>query len=71
MEKTIWKIKCRYQFWGNNGVEWTNWFNDCTTGSFNTEEEAKTILENLKESTKNTDKITKLKHEFKIEKEVK
>ena len=55
-------IQCRYEYRKRGGVEWTDWFViDSTHRSL---EETKAELKNLKELTKATDRITKLKHEY-------
>ena len=55
-------IECRYEFRSREGVKWTEWF-VCDTQHI-PENELKDALKALKESSKNTDKVTKLKHEY-------
>ena len=69
MSGTKFKIQSRYEYWGswkdNNKIIWTKWFN-CFGETYNTLEEAESRLKEIKDSIKNIDKITKLKHEFQI-----
>ena len=58
-------IQCRYEYFGSNGKTWTNWFNHSYSES--PEDEIQTLIEKSKE----IDKITKLKHEYRyVEKTV-
>lgn len=57
-------IFVRYQYWGVNGKEWTNWFISPCLNFHKTEEGAKNELSKYKAS--NSDSITKLKHEYDI-----
>ena len=54
----MYTIQCRYEYFSSNGKEWTKWFNH--GHSENPEEEIKI----LKEKSKEVDRITKLKHEY-------
>lgn len=59
-------VYARYQHYGKTGKEWTKWFK-AHNGSYNkTEIEGLEELSRFKESSKNTDKSTKLKHEFEL-----
>ncbi len=55
-------IKQRYQYWGNNGIQWTDWY----VGVVNpmNEKDAKDKIKELVNFSKDIDKRTKLKHEF-------
>ena len=55
-------IECRYQFRSRNGVEWTNWF--VSDAKRIPESEIKDALKLSKDFSSNTDKVTKLKHEY-------
>lgn len=58
-------IYCRYEFLTKNGKQWTNWFKTLVKINDNISKEE--LLKIKKEQTKQLDKITGLKHEFKIE----
>ena len=55
-------IECRYQFRYRDGVKWTNWFVSDTKHI--PEDQLKNAIKLLKEASANTDKVTKLKHEY-------
>lgn len=57
-------IYCRYEHWTSEGKKFTNWFN--THKLFNEEDDAKSVLKEMKEFVKTCDKSTKLKHEYEI-----
>lgn len=61
----IYAIFCRYEYWSKNGKEFTNFFK-CDK-EYKNEEEVKARIKELKEFTKQTDKATKCKHEYKYE----
>lgn len=61
----VYAIFCRYEHWSKNGKEFTNFFK-CDK-EYKNEEEVKARIKELKEFTKQTDKITKCKHEYKYE----
>lgn len=55
-------IQCRYEWRSFNGVVWTDWFvSDSTRYS---EDSIKVALKREKDNSKNTDKVTKLNHEY-------
>lgn len=58
-------IYCRYEFLTKNRKQWTNWFKTLVKINDNISKEE--LLKIKKEQTKQLDKITGLKHEFKIE----
>lgn len=55
-------IECRYQFRAHEGVVWTDWF--VSDSHHIPEDKIKAALKAAKESSANTDKVTKLKHEY-------
>ena len=55
-------IKQRYQYWGNNGIQWTDWYVGIVTPL--DEKDAKDKIKELINFSKEIDKRTKLKHEF-------
>ena len=55
-------IECRYEFRSREGIKWTEWF-VCDIRHI-AEADIKDAMKALKESSKNTDKVTKLKHEY-------
>ena len=61
----VYAIFCRYEHWSKNGKEFTDFFK--FDKLYNTEEEVKTRIKELKEFSKQTDKVTKCKHEYKYE----
>lgn len=61
----VYAIFCRYEYWGNNGKSFSEYYR--TDSIFNTEDEVKNKIKELKEFTKPIDKVTKLKHEYKYE----
>ena len=61
----VYAIFCRYEHWTKNGKEFTNFFK-CDK-EYKNEEEVKARIKELKEFTKQTDKATKCKHEYKYE----
>lgn len=61
----VYAIFCRYEHWSKNGKEFTNFFK-CDK-EYKNEEEVKARIKELKEFTKQTDKATKCKHEYKYE----
>lgn len=63
----MFRVKCRYEYRVARGKQWTEWFN--TSGKFDTIEAAEKDLEVKKKLSDPIDKVTKLKHEFKIEQE--
>lgn len=60
-------ILCRYEYLTKDGKKWTNWFRTLVKINDNVSEEE--IIKIKKDQTKQLDKITGLKHEFKIEKD--
>ena len=65
MEILRYNIFCRYEYWSKEGKVWTDWHR--TNESFDNEDDAKKRIQENKEFVKNTDKYTKLKHEYKYE----
>ena len=61
----VYTIFFRYEHWTKNGQEFTEFFK--FDNEYNTEEEVKNRIKELKEFTKQTDKVTKCKHEYKYE----
>ena len=61
----VYTIFCRYEYWTKNGKEFTQFFK--FDNEYNTEEEVKNRIKELKEFSKQTDKVTKCKHEYKYE----
>lgn len=61
----VYSIFCRYEYIGNNGKQFTDYYRYGET--FNNEEDVKKKIKELIDSTKSIDKITKLKHEYKYE----
>lgn len=59
------QIQCRYEYFSGDGKSWTKWF-DMYGDTYKTLPEAEEGLKRLKEKIKSIDKITKLKHEYKI-----
>ena len=57
-------IYCRYEFISNEGKEFSNWFK--VGKSHLDEKSAKEELNNIKSTSKDIDKHTKLKHEYEI-----
>lgn len=57
-------IYCRYEFMSSNGKIFSNWFR--TGKSHETEESAKNEMNSIKETSKEIDKHTKMKHEYEI-----
>lgn len=57
-------IFCRYEYWTSEGKQFNNWFN--THKLFDKEDEANSVLKEMKEFVKTCDKSTKLKHEYEI-----
>ena len=55
-------VECRYQHRSREGVVWGKWF-VCDNKHF-PEADIKNVLKQYKESSANTDKVTKLKHEY-------
>lgn len=60
-------LLCRYEYLTKDGKKWTNWFKILV--SFDENISDKEIIKIKKEQTKQLDKITGLKHDFKIEKD--
>ena len=56
----------QYEYWGNNGKTFTEWFVAPMTSIHNTEKGAKEELKIVTENSKAVDKATKLKHCFEI-----
>lgn len=57
-------IECRYQYREREGIVWTDWFVYDSTHI--PEADAKEALKSLKKLTETTDRITKLKHEYRL-----
>jgi len=57
-------IYCRYEFFSNEGKQFCNWFK--ASGAFDTEDLAKEGIKKIKETSKEIDKHTKLKHEYEV-----
>lgn len=57
-------VFCRFQYHTSVGVEWTKWF-PCKVSDM-TEAEAIAAMQKLKDGSVDTDKKTKLKHEFEV-----
>ena len=55
-------IQCRYEYRSFNGVCWTEWF--VVDSNHYTENSVKDAIKNYAATTKQTDRITKLKHEY-------
>lgn len=55
-------IQCRYEWRSNNGILWTKWFAYDKTRY--PENSVKSVLAKLKNSIKNIDNVSKLKHEY-------
>ena len=55
-------IECRYEYRSRNGIVWTDWF--VCDSTHVPEDRIKETIKELKESSKNTDKVTKLRHEY-------
>ena len=55
-------VECRYQYRAFGGVEWTDWY--IVSSKHIPEEEIKAVLKEYSTFTKSTDRITKLKHEY-------
>ena len=56
-------VEERYEHWGREGKQWTNWFRSTVC---DTKEKAEENIKDSKELCKSIDKATKLKHEFKL-----
>jgi hypothetical protein len=63
MKYSIWK---RYETWCKNGKEFTNWFLCFGCDFFDDESDAIKEINIQKTNVKNTEKVTKLKHEFEV-----
>lgn len=63
MKYTVWT---RYEHWGKNGKEFTNWFLSYGSSFFDNENEAKQQMKTQKKFTDESDKVVKLKHEYEI-----
>lgn len=61
----VYAIFCRYEHWTKNGKEFTNFFK--FDNEYKNESEAKARIKELYEFSKQTDKATKCKHEYKYE----
>ena len=60
-------IQSRYEYWSlHEGKKWTRWFN-LHGAKFDSLELAEEALKSNKKKSSEIDKVTKLKHEFKIE----
>lgn len=59
------KVEGRYEYRVKNGKKWTEWFN-ATREVYDSKEAAEHGLKIAQETSDPIDKITKLKHEFKI-----
>lgn len=55
-------IQCRYEYRSRNGVVWTDWFASDTNRY--PDNSIKSVLKKAKQDTENTDKKTKLHHEY-------
>ena len=62
MEKYI--VMTRYEYWGENGIQFTDWFR----GNINemTKSEAEEYIKETKKSFGDIDRKTHLKHEYKL-----
>ena len=58
----VYAIFCRYEYWVSNHKTFCDYYN--TGMMFNSENEAKEKIKELKDLTKTIDKATKLKHEY-------
>ena len=67
MSNIKYAIYCRYDYWGRNGKEWTNWFTSYGDRYFDTEDEANIVMKEKIEQCKASDKISKTNREFKVE----
>ena len=61
----VYAIFCRYEHWTKNGKEFTKFFK--FDNEYKNESEAKAHIKELYEFSKQTDKATKCKHEYKYE----
>ena len=58
----------QYEYWANNGKQFSNWFRAPLSHFHKTKESAEKELSNIKNSSSNTDKVSKLKHKYEIRK---
>lgn len=63
---TTYIIESRYEYWSMyEGKIWTKWFK--VHGSYyDNEDDAKEELKQIEKKSKEIDKVTKLKHEFRL-----
>lgn len=57
-------IYCRYEFWSSEGKKFNKWFSSHEL--FDTEDEAKIKMKEMKKFVETCDKATKLKHEYEV-----
>lgn len=67
MSNIKYAIYCRYDHWGRNSKQWSNWFVSFGSDYFDSEAEAKIAMDEKIEQCKSLDKISKTNREFKIE----
>lgn len=66
MEKQKYTVFCQYEYWGREGKTWTQWFKPSSSSFYDTENEAKEKIKQLKEGSKNVTKHTKLKYNYEV-----